>query len=130
MKKFLFIIGFAVLSGVAEATHFYVYSCPLSSSASFLSSSNSKDCPSSGKRDIPYGIRHTYIQIGSKCYDWGDWNNPRVSDCNGSTLSCCVQKRRYESSGTTSCANRITNFESAWRSQGKSYSVYSWNCQV
>ncbi|XP_060563568.1 uncharacterized protein LOC132722963 [Ruditapes philippinarum] len=117
-------------TGFAEATTYTLYSCPLSLWSSLFSSSISKDCSSSRKKGIPYGIRHTYIQIGTKCYDWGDWNYPRVTSCYGSALSCCVQKRRYVKSGTTSCAYRIDEFNSAWRDQGRKYHFWSWNCQV
>ncbi|XP_060593895.1 uncharacterized protein LOC132748330 [Ruditapes philippinarum] len=144
-------------TGFAEATTYYLYSCPLRSGKSFLSSSSSSssdsgsdcdsdsssesgsgsssdssssNCQSRRKRDIPYGIRHTYIQIGSICYDWGNWNYPRRSKCNCRELECCVQKKRLETFGHTSCAHRISEFESAWVDQGRRYRPYSWNCQV
>ncbi|XP_060563563.1 uncharacterized protein LOC132722959 [Ruditapes philippinarum] len=122
-------------TGFAQATMYLLYSCPLRSSESSLSSSSSSssnDCPSSRKRDIyiPYGIRHTYIQIGSRCHDWGNWNYPRNISCSSTELYCCVQTNNLESFGWTLCADRIREFESAWTNVGRSYSATSWNCQV
>ncbi|XP_053401530.1 uncharacterized protein LOC128557663 [Mercenaria mercenaria] len=116
------------LIGVAEATTFHVYSCPLSSTASSLSSSSNKDC-SSSKRDLDYGISHTYLQIESTCYDWGNWNYPRHLSCDDQALACCVQTSTRQTSRTTSCPDRVGEFEVAWTNKGIRYGFLRWNCQ-
>ncbi|XP_053401531.1 uncharacterized protein LOC128557664 [Mercenaria mercenaria] len=126
--KILLLFVLTALCGVAEATTFYLYSCPLSSSASSLSSSGNKDC-SSSKRDIDHGFVHTYLQIGSTCYDWGNWNYPRHLPCDDQGLACCVQTKSFINSRTTSCADRVGEFEVAWTNKGIRYDFLAWNCQ-
>ncbi|XP_060571128.1 uncharacterized protein LOC132729380 [Ruditapes philippinarum] len=109
--------------GFVEAGHYYVYSCPLHRAVS-------SSCSSIRKRYAPYGIRHTFIKIGSTCYDWGIWNYPRQIDCNDSALSCCYRFKRLERRQFTWCADDISEFETAWRNEGKNYNLFTWNCQI
>ncbi|XP_045194576.1 uncharacterized protein LOC123550207 [Mercenaria mercenaria] len=128
--KIVLLFVLMAFSGVTEAIFyfFYEYSCPLRSSGSSLSSSNNKDCASS-KRDVHHGWSHTYIQIGSMCYDWGNWNYPRHLPCDDEQLACCVREKSLARPGTSRCVDRVGEFEAAWTRDGISYDGLFWNCQ-
>ncbi|XP_060592475.1 uncharacterized protein LOC132747166 [Ruditapes philippinarum] len=107
---------------------FTLYSCPLRYLAS--SSSNRACLSSSSSSNFPYGLRHTYIQIGHRCHDWGDWNYPRNIDCSHADLHCCVETSHHEFTEETWCAYRILEFEVAWWNQNRNYNIIYRNCQI
>lgn len=105
------------------STEFGVYTCPLDGLAK-------KKCAKRGLLPYaPYGIKHTFIKLGDRCYEWGNWNYPRHLKCTDDVVACCYELAVRNYRGITKCAERIGEFENAWKNKGKKYGWWSWNCQ-